>query len=336
MSATAFRAVIGWIYTDRLLCPRYAIWEVNKVAKACGLQILSEWLTRFQSDADNPSHTIAVNLGLEYTIGSMPSDGTSCGLREDLWNEVVKPGAFTPADLEIERVGFLRNGVPYDLRIVVGDQVLRGHRTVVAMRCPYFAAMLHFHDQGSASVATLPLKDFTVETISLIMEFLYCDTIRSLSCPSAIMDALIACDMLGLTATLRAGLVSQAIAAVNTTTVYDFFRIADTYDLRKLSAFCARQIASSLDAALLDEEFSELVRESAQSIQKRHMFDSIPVVDDIVSAIKVIYAPKQSLNVFDGSDRSLDRMLAERVRKLCALQEFARTLGHSIRISADA
>jgi ankyrin repeat and BTB/POZ domain-containing protein 1 len=63
--------------------------------------------------------------------------------------------------------------------------------------------------------------------------------------------------------------------------VYEVIRAAWDLKIQRLEEFCARYIANRLEDYIDEEDFAELIRESASRIQRREETDTIELLDDI-------------------------------------------------------
>jgi ankyrin repeat and BTB/POZ domain-containing protein 1 len=63
--------------------------------------------------------------------------------------------------------------------------------------------------------------------------------------------------------------------------VYDVMRAAWDLRIQRLEEFCARYIANRLEDYIDEEDFAELIRESASRIKRREETDTIELLDDI-------------------------------------------------------
>ena len=143
--------------------------------------------------------------------------------------------------------------------------------------------------EDSCRTVTLRLDDISASTFSRILEFLYADVLAPLSCVE-VCEALEFADAYFLS-DVRPLLIAQAVSHINADTVVELFRLGELMHLQRLSAECARFAARELDGVLASRTFRDLLLESAASIVSRQAEDSVPILDDIRTANRRLFAP---------------------------------------------
>lgn len=179
------------------------------------------------------------------------------------------------------------------------------------IRSPYFETMFssEFSEARDAEYLHIIKMDCTPEVLEIVLRFLY--TERS-DCPLDLaLDLLYISDMLLLEklktkaavtiSTLGSGNsnalvdrthqnqvvtgeeprqagVEEVYEPIN---VYDVIRAAWDLKVQRLEEFAARYLAGRLEDYIDEEEFAELIRESAHRIKDRHETDTIELLDDI-------------------------------------------------------
>lgn len=68
---------------------------------------------------------------------------------------------------------------------------------------------------------------------------------------------------------------------ITTITAIPYLTEAIRVEAERLANACLRVIAQNLKEVVHDPQFSELVRESAASVEERQDVDSVPIIDDI-------------------------------------------------------
>ncbi|KAK4453376.1 hypothetical protein QBC34DRAFT_482704 [Podospora aff. communis PSN243] len=176
------------------------------------------------------------------------------------------------------------------------------------IRSPYFETMFssEFKEAKEAEYLHIIKMDCSPEVLELVLRFLY--TEKS-DCPLDLaLDLLYISDMLFLDklktraavsiSTLGSGnnnalvdrthhhhLAGKEVAPseveVEPINVYDVIRAAWDLKVQRLEEFAARYLASRLEDYIDEEEFAELIQESALRLKDRHETDTIELLDDI-------------------------------------------------------
>jgi len=138
--------------------------------------------------------------------------------------------------------------------------------------------------------------DCSPETLEIILDFLYTET-ATIPLQLA-LDVLYAADMLFIDKLkTKAALVLSTVGNGSSTLVdrthvqgvevdvediniYDVIKAAWELKVQRLEEFSARYIAYRLEDYIDEEEFEEMIKESAGRIQKRQETDSIELLDE--------------------------------------------------------
>ena len=174
------------------------------------------------------------------------------------------------------------------------------HRAML-IRAEYFLAMFSsgFREAQETPYLQIIKTDFTPEVLEIVLQFLYTETA---TIPlSLAIDVLFAADQLFIDklkgkaamiiSTLGNGGAS-IVEAENPRGETDIEDVIDVYDVvragwdtrvHRLEEFGARYIAHRLERYIDDPEFAELVKESANRIQKREETDTVELVDECVT-----------------------------------------------------
>ncbi|KAK4219088.1 hypothetical protein QBC37DRAFT_411224 [Rhypophila decipiens] len=225
-----------------------------------------------------------------------------------------QPAAFIPIGLPREESA--QNGRPQKTR----KSVLFPVHKAFLIRSPYFETMFssEFKEAKDAEYLHIIKVDCIPEVLEIILTFLYTE---KADCPlEYALDLLYTADMLFLDklktkaaiaiSTLGSGtsnaLVdrthhSNAAAAkegspppdgavgreieteveVEPINVYDVIRAAWDLNVQRLEEFAARYLASRLEDYIDEQEFHDLIQESASRIKERQETDTIELLDDI-------------------------------------------------------
>ena len=173
------------------------------------------------------------------------------------------------------------------------------------IRSPYFETMFSSSFlEAQPSTTSHPhlhiiKADCTPAVLEIILRFLYTEKV---SCPLPhALDLLYTADMLLLDklktkaavtiATLGSGTANALVdrthnapsedEVVEPINIYDVLHAAWDLKVQRLEEFAARYLASRLEDYIDDEEFSELIRESADRLKERQETDTIELLDDI-------------------------------------------------------
>ncbi len=144
--------------------------------------------------------------------------------------------------------------------------------------------------------------------IASLLQMIYLDYIEPLPSYEHLLEALAAADLL-VVGDAKPLLVQQATKLfIGQDTYIDLFRAGDLYLLHKLTESSADFVASRLRRVLEEEpRFVELVRESAATVKKREAYDSVPIIDEVLSAVGRRYGVSSAMAnamVVDGTSSS--------------------------------
>jgi ankyrin repeat/BTB/POZ domain-containing protein 1 len=168
------------------------------------------------------------------------------------------------------------------------------------LRSEYFQTMFtsSFQEAQLGEYLHIVTVDCSPAVLEIVLDFLYTETA---SIPlSLALDVLFAADMLFIEKLkTKAALVISTIGNGTTNltdrthlegddieiepiNVYDVIRAAWDLKVQRLEEFSARYIAYRLEDYIDEEEFEEMIKESANRIQKRQETDSIELLDEYV------------------------------------------------------
>ncbi|KAI0522164.1 BTB/POZ domain-containing protein [Xylaria bambusicola] len=170
------------------------------------------------------------------------------------------------------------------------------------IRSPYFATMFSsaFLEAQESEHLHVIKVDCSPRVLEIILKFLYMEEVE---CPLELaLDLLYASDMLfleklkGKAAVLISSLGSgnsnllidrthgganEAGVEVEPINVYDVIHAAWDLRVQRLETFAARYLAYRLEDYIDEEEFAELIQESASRVKNREETDTIELLDDI-------------------------------------------------------
>ena len=194
-----------------------------------------------------------------------------------------------------------RNGATNKTR----KSVLYPAHKAMLIRSEYFDRMFSgdfAESQRSETLHTVAV-DCAPDTLELVLAFLYTESTDRISLDRA-LDLLYAADMLFLDtlkskaavaiSTLGSGSFKVNIAPATVTSataghteevepvnIYDVIRAAWDLRVQRLEEFAARYLAYRLEDYIDEEDFQEVIRESASRLRTREETDTIELLDDI-------------------------------------------------------
>lgn len=181
--------------------------------------------------------------------------------------------------------------------------VLYPAHKAMLIRSPYFETMFssQFAEAQESEFLHIVKVDCSPEVLEIVLEFVYTEKV---DCPLDLgLDLLYAADMLFLDKLkTRAAIAISTLGSGNNNVlvdrthpeyegageievepinVYDVIHAAWDLRVQRLEEFAARYIAYRLEDYIDDEEFAELIHESARRIKERQETDTIELLDDI-------------------------------------------------------
>jgi ankyrin repeat and BTB/POZ domain-containing protein 1 len=206
------------------------------------------------------------------------------------------------------------NGIPIGPRAASQPQPPIGERKppkailypvhkAMLIRSPYFETMFssQFAEAQESEYLHIIKVDCLPEVLEIVLEFLYTEKV---DCPLELgLDLLYAADMLFLDKLkTRAAIAISTLGSGNNNVlvdrtrpeheaaeevevepinVYDVIHAAWELRVQRLEEFAARYIAYRLEDYVDDDEFAELIQESAARLKRREETDTIELLDDI-------------------------------------------------------
>lgn len=179
------------------------------------------------------------------------------------------------------------------------------HRAML-LRSEYFQTMFasSFQESQLGEYLHIVTVDCSPEVLEIVLDFIYTET-ANIPIQLA-LDVLFAADMLFIDKLkTKAALVLSTIGngastlvdrthiqeeevEVEPINVYDVIRAAWDLKVQRLEEFSARYIAYRLEDYIDEDEFEELIKESAERIQKRQETDSIELLDEYASPLSAL------------------------------------------------
>ncbi|CAH0022874.1 unnamed protein product [Clonostachys rhizophaga] len=196
-------------------------------------------------------------------------------------------------------IGPVANGKHRESKPPAKSVLFPAHKAML-VRSEYFEKMFfgEFVESQPGDTLRVVTVDTTPETLELILTFLYTESTDGITLEHA-LDLLYAADMLFLDnlksraaaaiSTLGNGAATTALiggaaeddAAVEPINVYDVIHAAWDLNVQRLEEFSARYLAYRLEDYIDEDEFQELIRESANRLRSREETDTIELLDDI-------------------------------------------------------
>ena len=329
MSAPALVAVLGYLYTERLLVAPSLLLKVAAIArnlKLHSLAIFSEQEAERESQRSTTRRVVVIDFGKDYVVGASPSPDS---LRCDFYNNLVHNGMIPKsAFLDTRAAGddvdedgetiiigeeweekndyssdssssSMINPPFFDTEILVRKRALfRCHRAFLCGRSRYFESLLTFDSNAECAntndtttkplISRYELMDVSPFVFGVIIEYLYSDVVRTLPTVALALEALNAADAYLLLDGIKPLLASRSASHLRIDTLCDIYRAATLFNALKLCESAARFAALEIDAVAALPEFVELIKTDAAAVKGRQEFDSVPIIDDIRTEIRLI------------------------------------------------
>lgn len=175
-----------------------------------------------------------------------------------------------------------------------------GHRAML-LRSEYFQTMFEssFQEAQITEYLQIITVDCSPAVLAVVLDFLYTEQanipielaidvlyaadmlfIEKLKTKAAIVISTIGSGSSGLTDRTHTETGEEVEVEIEPINVYDVIRAAWLLKVQRLEEFSARYLANRLEDYIDEEEFEELIKESAERIQKRQETDSIELLDE--------------------------------------------------------
>jgi hypothetical protein len=301
----------------------------------------------------NPHKDTAKHSTAEFPAEAVMAACFRRGLRQDVWNNlltrVVLPAGLRPVASGSDNESALPNSNvgssavqdwEYDFEFLVDGHSFKCHRVFVCGRSSYLAGMVSFYDSARqfdeaqhSKRAAIQMHDVSAHVFAAILQYIYTDSLPLFD-DTCLPEALQACELFAMPTAFRALVTAQAAAAVRLDTVLTYMQLADLFNLERLTEVCSELVVDNLDHMLCQDEFVGAVRASARTISQRQEFDSIPVLDEIISAIRRRLEAKRLEGLASARGRNVQKE-AEFVEQLRRVKNFAAELGFQLRLDVD-
>ena len=123
------------------------------------------------------------------------------------------------------------------------------------------------------------LNQISFRVFSIVLEFIYTEQVTELP-PDIVLDIFEAADQF-LLPNLKSLCIAVMAHHIEESNVFDLIRMSKIFVSDRLEQACIEYLSAHLEELIHTEEFINLVKESAASIQVRAENDSIPIIDDI-------------------------------------------------------
>ncbi|XP_027877321.1 ankyrin repeat and BTB/POZ domain-containing protein 1 isoform X2 [Xiphophorus couchianus] len=281
INPAAFGAILQYFYTGRMDIDISLVEDCRRLAKQCKMADLMEELENkckqvYEFVSNKPGTCVKV-LSLEPR---------TCQLQEEM---AQLADCALPTEL---RVGF--GELPFnrvDLFPTYPDICFRVegfdflcHKAFFCGRSDYFKALLedHFSEgeqlQSQPSTPVITLHNISHEVFIHVMYYIYTDDTELTM--DSVFDVLCVADMYLLSGLKR--LCGKTLAkAICEDNVLHMWKTAKLFRLSRLEDQCTEFMAKIIERLVEQDEFAEMIKEDAASLEERQETDSVPLVDDI-------------------------------------------------------
>ncbi|KAI4823928.1 hypothetical protein KUCAC02_012482 [Chaenocephalus aceratus] len=281
VNPAAFGAILQYSYTGRMDIDISLVEDCTRLAKQCKMEDFIEEMENkckqlYEFVFNKPGICVKV-LSLEPHISQLQEEMAQladCALPSDL------------------RVGFGElpfNGVDRfptypDICFRVDGFDFLCHKAFFCGRSDYFKALLedHFSEggqlQSQPSTPVITLHNISHEIFIHVMYYIYTDNTELIT--EDVFDVLCVADMYLLPGLkcLCGKTLAKTICEDN---VLYMWKMAKLFRLSRLEDQCTEFMAKIIERLVEQDEFAELIKEDAASLEERQETDSIPVVDEI-------------------------------------------------------
>ncbi|KAF7655645.1 hypothetical protein LDENG_00053080 [Lucifuga dentata] len=281
INPAAFGAILQYFYTGRVDIDVSLVEDCKRLAKQCKMADLIDELEnkckRVYDFVCNKPGTCVKVLTLEPQ---------NCHLQEEM---ALLADCALPSEL---RGGFgelpfnrVDNFSTYpDICFRVESYNFLCHKAFFCGRSDYFKALLedHFSEgamlQSQPSTPVLTLHNISHEIFLHVLYYIYSDD--TLPMTENVLDVLCVADMYLLPGLKRlcGKMLAKTICEEN---VLHMWKTAKLFRLSRLEDQCSEYMAKIIEQLVEQEEFAEMIKEDAASLEDRQETDSVPLVDDI-------------------------------------------------------
>ncbi|TKS77742.1 Ankyrin repeat and BTB/POZ domain-containing protein 1 [Collichthys lucidus] len=280
VNPAAFGAILQYFYTGRMDIDISLLDDSRRLAKQCKMADLIEELEKKCKQL----YEFVSNKPICVKVLSL--EPRSCQLQEDM-AQLAKSALPTGRRAGFDELPFnkLENFQSYpDICFIVDGYNFLCHKAFFCGRSDYFKALLedHFSEggrlQSQPSTPVITLHNISHEIFIHVMYYIYTDD-TELTTENA-FDVLCVADMY-----LLPGLKSLCGKTLAKTICEDnvlyMWKTAKLFRLSRLEDHCTEFMARIIERLVEQDEFAEIIREDAESLEERHENDSVPLVDDI-------------------------------------------------------
>ncbi|XP_077368962.1 ankyrin repeat and BTB/POZ domain-containing protein 1 isoform X4 [Festucalex cinctus] len=281
INPAAFGAILQYLYTGRMDIDVSLVDDCRRLAKQCKMTDLIEEL---QIKCRQVYEFVSNKPGICVKVLSL--EPHSCQLQEDM---AQLADCALPPQL---RVGF--GVLPFnrvdhlptypDVCFRVDGYDFLCHKAFFCGRSDYFKALLedHFSEgeqlQSQPSTPAITLHNISHQIFIHVMYYIYSDDTQLTR--ENVFDILCVADMYLLPGLKR--LCGKTLAKnICEDNVLCMWKTAKLFRLSRLEDQCIEFMAKIIERLVEKEEFAEMVKEDAASLEKRHETDSVPLIDDI-------------------------------------------------------
>ncbi|XP_029911120.1 ankyrin repeat and BTB/POZ domain-containing protein 1 [Myripristis murdjan] len=281
INPAAFGAILKYFYTGRMDIDFSLVDDCRRLAKQCKMGDLIDELENkckqlYEFVSNKPGICVKV-LTLEPHNSRLQEDMAQladCALPEQL------RGGF--GQLPFNK--FDTFPTYPDICFRVDGYNFLCHKAFFCGRSDYFKALLedHFSEgemlQSQPSTPVLTLHNISHEIFISLLYYIYSDDTELT--PENVLDVLCVADMYLLPGLkhLCGKTLAKTICEEN---VLHMWKTAKLFSLSRLEDQCTEFMAKIIERLVEQDEFAEMIKEDAASVEKRHKTDSIPLVDDI-------------------------------------------------------
>ncbi|XP_055354902.1 ankyrin repeat and BTB/POZ domain-containing protein 1-like isoform X2 [Paramacrobiotus metropolitanus] len=286
VDASAFSAVLRYIYVGRLEIDVELVDDCLRLCKQFGLDHLEERLRRQKAEA---KFFVATKMGRTRvrTLVIEPRAGQH-ELHADLAQ--LARHALPPADFHCLPFDDDNDGPDdedewrhlADVVFVVEGQHFRCHKAFFCSRSEFFKALIndHFHESAAdhTGIPVITLHDISAAAFTAVVFYMYQDSAEIGA--DIVTELLFTAEMYLLPGLKKqcAGVMADHLDCGN---VVGVLRVARQLQLPRLQAACVEFIAKNIETLIRSAELQALIVEDAQDVQERQETDTIDVVDDI-------------------------------------------------------
>lgn len=281
VNPAAFGAILQYFYTGRMDIDISLVEDSRRLAKQCKMTDLIEEL---ENKCKQVYEFVSNKPGVCVKVLSL--EPHTCQLQEDM-------AQLADCALPIElRVGF--GELPFnrvdrfptypDICFRVDGYNFLCHKAFFCGRSDYFKALLedHFSEgeqlQSQPTTPVITLHNISHEIFIHIMYYIYTDDTELTT--ESVFDVLCMADMYLLPGLKR--LCGKTLAkTICEDNVLYMWKTAKLFRLSRLEDHCTEFMAKIIDRLVEQDEFAQIIKEDAESLEKRQETDSVPLVDEI-------------------------------------------------------